>query len=81
MLTVHERLTAAAVLLHPPRRCALARRVAVRLDCRHNPPEAPLQLPSRPPLQPKPPSAQPDSSTSPIQAPPKANWRRFKSHT
>ena len=43
MLTVHERLTALGLLLHLPRRCALARRVAVRLDCRHNPPEAPLQ--------------------------------------
>ena len=69
MLTAHERRTAPSVVLYLPRCCALARKAGVRLGCGHVPRQAPSQLTFRPALQSKPASAQPDSSTSPIQHP------------
>jgi hypothetical protein len=69
VLTAHERLTAPGVVFHLPRCCALAREAAVRLAYGHGPREVLLKLRSWSPLQPRPASAQLDSSNSPIQHP------------
>jgi hypothetical protein len=79
-MTAHEILTAPRVVLHLPRRCALARKVAVRPDCGHGPRDVRLRCRRWNPLPSKPEFAPHASSHLGDPIPTKVNRRRFKSH-
>jgi hypothetical protein len=80
-MTAHEILTAPRVVLHLPRRCALARKVGVRSGWAHVPRKVRLKSPLWIPLQSKLESAPYDSTRLSQTASTKDIWHRLNSHT